>query len=46
MNINAVDTFGTQPRKNDRRISLLNNATVPTLTLPTPQKSLRAGRWL
>lgn len=46
MNINAADTFDTEPRKNDRRISLLNNAMASTLTLPTPQKSLVTGRWL
>jgi hypothetical protein len=46
MTISATDLLSTASRKNDRRISLLNNATQPTLTLPTPQKALVTGRWI
>lgn len=46
MTISATDRLGTEPGKKDRRISILNNATRPTLTLPTPQKGLVTGRWL
>jgi hypothetical protein len=45
MTISVTGRFGTEPGKKDRRISLLNNATPPTLSLPTPQNDLLAGRW-
>lgn len=44
MTISATEPLGTASRKNDRRISILNNATRPTLTLPTPQNRLFEGR--
>jgi hypothetical protein len=37
---------GTEPRKNDRRISILSHPSQWTDTLPTPQDSLITGRWL
>ena len=46
MKISATDRFGTVPGKKSRRISILSNATAPTLTLPTPQNRLLAGRSL
>jgi hypothetical protein len=44
MTISATDLPSTESRKNDRRISILNNATRPTLTLPTPPNRLFEGR--
>ena len=46
MTISAVDPLGTEPGKKPRRISILNDATRPTLTLPTPQNPLFEGRWV
>jgi len=44
MKNSASDRLGTEHRKKDRRISILNNATDSTLTLPTPQNPLFEGR--
>lgn len=46
MKISTTDPLGTEPRKNDRRISLLNNASDPVHTLPTPPNGPIAGRWV
>lgn len=46
MRRSASDRLGTERRKKTRRISILNNATAPTLTLPTPQNPLWEGRWV
>lgn len=45
MKVSVTGRFGTEPGKKDRRISLLNNATELTLSLPTPRNNLPAGRW-
>ena len=44
MKSSATDRLGTEHRKKARRISILNDATELTLTLPTPQNSLFEGR--
>jgi hypothetical protein len=46
MKSSATDRLGTEPRKKQRRISILNDATESTLTLPTPQNRLFEGRWV
>ena len=46
MKNSATDGLGTEHRKKDRRISILNDATTPSLTLPTPQNPLFKGRWV
>ena len=44
MKNSASDRLGTEHRKKDRRISILNDATQVTLALPTPQNPLLEGR--
>jgi hypothetical protein len=44
MKISTTGPLGSEPGKNHRRISLLNNATASTLTLPTPPNRLFEGR--
>jgi hypothetical protein len=46
MKSSATDRLGTERRKKTRRISILNDATAPTLTLPTPPNLLFEGRWV
>lgn len=36
----------TQHKEKNRRISILNDATDSTLTLPTPPNRLLEGRWV
>lgn len=38
--------IGTEPRQKNRRISILNDDSDRTLTLPTPQNRLFEGRWV
>jgi hypothetical protein len=45
MKNSITDRLGTEHRKKERRISILNDAAAPTLTLPTPQTPLLEGRW-
>jgi hypothetical protein len=46
MKNSAADRLGTEHRKKPRRISILSDATAPTLTLPPPQNRLFEGRWV
>jgi hypothetical protein len=46
MKSSATDRLGTERRKKPRRSSILNDATAPTLTVPTPQNPLLEGRWV
>lgn len=40
MKSSATERLGTEHRKKDRRISILNHATAPTRIVPTPQNRL------
>jgi hypothetical protein len=44
MKNSATDRLGTEHRKKPGRISILNDATESTLSLPTPQKRVVSGR--
>jgi hypothetical protein len=46
MKNSATDRLGTEQRKKERRISILNDAMELTLSLPTPQNPLLEGRWV
>jgi hypothetical protein len=46
MKNSASDRLGTEHREKDRRISILKHDLASTLTLPTPQNRLFAGRWV
>jgi hypothetical protein len=46
MKNSATDRLSTEHRKKERRISLLNDATAPTLIFPTPQNPLFEGGWV
>jgi hypothetical protein len=46
MKTSATNRFGTEQRKKNRRISILNNDRDRALTLPTPQNRLFEGRWV
>jgi hypothetical protein len=46
MKSRATHRLGTERRKKNRRISILNNSTALTLTLPTPQNCRFEGRWV
>jgi hypothetical protein len=46
MKNSATNRFGTEQRKKNRRIAILNNDSDRALTLPTPQNGLFEGRWV
>lgn len=46
MKTSATHRFGTEQRKKNRRISILNNDSDRALTLPTPPNRLFEGRWV
>ena len=46
MKSSVTSRLGTERRKKTRHISILNDATAPTLTLPTRQNPLFEGRWV
>lgn len=46
MKNSVTDGLGTEHRKKERGILILNDATAPTLTIPAPQNRLLEGRWV